>query len=48
MSTERDWLLKNDRLDLTANEKRGFEKRNRESDYRELPVQTKRLRPWGT
>ena len=48
VSTERDWLLENDRPELTANERRVFVKRSRESDWKKLPVQTKKMRPWGT
>ena len=48
MCKERDWSIQNGKQDLTTNERRGFEKRDRESENKELPVQTKRLRPWGS
>ena len=48
MCKERDWSTRNDRHELTANRRRVLDKRERESDIYELPVHTKRTRPWGS
>ena len=45
MCKERDWSTQNDRQELTANRRRAFQKRERESDCYELPVNTKKTRP---
>ena len=45
---ERDWSAWNEGQELTTNRRRGFQKRERESENYKLPENTKKLRPWGS